>query len=124
MGLGSGIWLPRFRSRPHLFLPVFPPTLAPGSLVNHSEPQCPHLSNEGSFENLWHETLMMLKGHMCKLGRRTLGLLLEPHRLLTCAKLLQWCPILCEPVDCSPPGFSVHGYSAGKNTGVGCHALL
>ena len=24
----------------------------------------------------------------------------------------------------SPPGFSVHGDSPGKNTGVGCHALL
>ena len=26
-----------------------------------------------------------------------------------CAKLLQWCPILCGPTDCSPPGSSVHG---------------
>ena len=26
--------------------------------------------------------------------------------------------------DCSPPGSSVHGDSPGKNTGVGCHALL
>ena len=25
---------------------------------------------------------------------------------------------------CSPPGSSVHGDSPGKNTGVGCHALL
>ena len=31
---------------------------------------------------------------------------------------------LCDPKDCSPPGFSVHGDSPGKNTGVGCHALL
>ena len=28
------------------------------------------------------------------------------------------------PVDCSPPGSSVHGNSLGKNTGVCCHALL
>ena len=28
------------------------------------------------------------------------------------------------PMDCSPPGSSVHGDSPGKNTGVGCHALL
>ena len=28
------------------------------------------------------------------------------------------------PVDCSPPGSSVHGDSPGKNTGVDCHALL
>ena len=27
-------------------------------------------------------------------------------------------------MDCSPPGASVHGDSPGKNTGVGCHALL
>ena len=28
------------------------------------------------------------------------------------------------PMDCSPPGFSVHGDSSGKNTGVGCRALF
>ena len=27
-------------------------------------------------------------------------------------------------MDCSPPGSSVHQDSPGKNTGVGCHALL
>ena len=27
-------------------------------------------------------------------------------------------------MDCSPPGFSVHRDSPGKNTGVGCHVLL
>ena len=27
-------------------------------------------------------------------------------------------------VDCSLPGSSAHGDSPGKNTGVGCHALL
>ena len=31
---------------------------------------------------------------------------------------------LCYPMDCSPPGSSVRGDSPGKNTGVGCHALL
>ena len=33
-------------------------------------------------------------------------------------------PDLCDPMDCSPPGSSVHGDSTGKNTGVGCHAFL
>ena len=33
-------------------------------------------------------------------------------------------PTLCNPMDCSPPGSSVHGDSPGKNTEVGCHALL
>ena len=31
---------------------------------------------------------------------------------------------LSDPMDCSPPGSSVHGDSPGKNTGVGCHTLL
>ena len=25
------------------------------------------------------------------------------------AKSLQWCPTLCDPMDCSPPGSSIHG---------------
>ena len=32
--------------------------------------------------------------------------------------------MLCNPMDYNPPGSSVHGDSPGKNTGVGCHALL
>ena len=36
----------------------------------------------------------------------------------------QSCPTICNPMDCSPSGSSVHGDSPGKNTGVGCHALL
>ena len=31
---------------------------------------------------------------------------------------------LCNPVDCSLPGSSVHEDSPGKNAGVGCRALL
>ena len=31
---------------------------------------------------------------------------------------------LCSPMDCSPPGPSVHGDSPGMNTGIGCHAPL
>ena len=31
---------------------------------------------------------------------------------------------LGNPMDCSPPGSSVHGDSPGKNKGVGCHALF
>ena len=36
----------------------------------------------------------------------------------------QSCPTLCDPMDCSPPGSSVHGDFPGKNIGVGFHALL
>ena len=41
--------------------------------------------------------------------------------MLCCAQL---CLTLCNPMDCSTPGSSVHGDSPGKNTGMGCHALL
>jgi len=36
----------------------------------------------------------------------------------------QSCPTLCDPMGYSPPGFSVHGNTPGKNTEVGCHFLL
>ena len=36
--------------------------------------------------------------------------------------VIQSCLTLCDPMDCSLPGSSVHGDSPGKNTGVGCHA--
>ena len=36
----------------------------------------------------------------------------------------QSCLTLCNPMDCSLPSTSVHGDSPGKNTSVGCHALL
>ena len=36
----------------------------------------------------------------------------------------QLCPTLCNPMDYSLPGSSVHGDSPGKNTGVGCYAFL
>ena len=38
--------------------------------------------------------------------------------------IAQLCLILWDSMDCSLPGSSVHGDSPGKNTGVGCHALL
>ena len=38
--------------------------------------------------------------------------------------LAQSCPALCHPMDFSLPASSAHGDSPGKNTGVGCHALL
>ena len=34
------------------------------------------------------------------------------------------CLNLCIPMDCSLTGSSVHGIFPGKDTGVGCHAIL
>ena len=39
------------------------------------------------------------------------------------AQSLQSCLTLSGPMNCSPPGYSVHGYSPDKNT-VGCHDFL
>ena len=35
-----------------------------------------------------------------------------------------WFVTLCDPVDCSPPGYFVHWDHPSKNTGMGCHALF
>ena len=40
------------------------------------------------------------------------------------ARSFQSCLTLGDPMDCSTPGSSVPGDSPGKNTEVGCHALL
>ena len=41
------------------------------------------------------------------------------YSMCVCAHLVtQSCQTLCDPVDCSLPGSSVHGDSPGKNTGV------
>ena len=39
------------------------------------------------------------------------------------SSVAQSCLTLCDPMNCSQPG-SVHGDSPGKNTEIGCHALL
>ena len=38
--------------------------------------------------------------------------------------ITQLCLTVCYPMDCSPPGSSVHGIFQTQNTGVGCHTLL
>ena len=46
------------------------------------------------------------------------------HMCYAVLSVTQSHPTLCDPWDCSPPGSSVHEDSLGKNTGLGCHALL
>ena len=36
----------------------------------------------------------------------------------------QSCPSLCDPMDFSSPGSSVHGILPGKNIGLDCHSPL
>ena len=40
------------------------------------------------------------------------------------SEVSQLCLTPRDPVDCSPPGSSIHGDFPGKSTGVGCHCLL
>ena len=44
--------------------------------------------------------------------------------LQTCTVLSHLAVSDCDPMDCSLPDSSVHGDSPGKNTRMGCHALL
>ena len=46
------------------------------------------------------------------------------HQSECCAVLSHSAESNSFPVDCSPPGSSVHGDSPGKYTGVSCHPLL
>ena len=53
------------------------------------------------------------------------------HFLLQCMKVksesevAQSCPTPSDPMDCSPPGSSIHGIDfPGNSTRVGCHCLL
>ena len=39
-------------------------------------------------------------------------------------KSLSCVPLFCYPMDCSPPGASIHRDAPGKDIGVGCYALL
>ena len=102
--------------------PTSPPDLPISASVTTFHPH----SHSGS--KLWnHHSLFLLvstlypPSYQCLSGKcLALG---HWHRCVH-AKLLQSCPTLCEPMDCSPPDSSVHGASPGKNTGVGCHALF
>ena len=41
-----------------------------------------------------------------------------------CVLVTQLCLTLCDPMNCSLPGSSIHGNFPRKTTGVGCHFLL
>ena len=45
-------------------------------------------------------------------------------KIMCVCLITQLCPTVSDAMDYNPPGSSVHGYSPGKHTGVGCHAFL
>ena len=46
--------------------------------------------------------------------------MLYSRSLLVICSIFQSCPNLCDPIHCSPPGFSVHGIFQARKTGMGC----
>ena len=62
--------------------------------------------------------LMMAKSFISRFKR-----LLWWRNVCVCL-VTQSCLTLCNPMDCSPPGSSVHEVSPSKNPGVGCPALF
>ena len=53
----------------------------------------------------------------------TFGLKWNQIQYVLCS-VIQSCPTLCDPMDCSLPGSSGNGDSAGQNNGVGSCSLL
>ena len=43
----------------------------------------------------------------------------EPNLTRVHVQSLQWCPALCNPMDCSPPGSSLHGILQNTGRGLG-----
>ena len=65
--------------------------------------------------------LMMLFSEL--IGRRWIQIFVCQVCAVLCL-VAQSRPTLCDPLNCSLPGSSVHWNSPGKCTGMGCHALL
>ena len=77
---------------------------------------------ESSFTD-WHIKLWPLSIWNPTMQERLYSAVKENTVKLLCL-VARSCPTLSGPKDCSPPGFSVHGDSPCKNSGVGSHALL
>ena len=56
-------------------------------------------------------------------GSQCQGILFGTSLAVLCL-VAQSCQTLCDSMDCSLPGSSVHRDSSGKSTGVGCHFLV
>ena len=61
-------------------------------------------------------------GHV--IFRQMVGREMSPIERKKETEVAQSCLTLCDPMDCSLPGSSVHGIFPGNSTGVGCHCLL
>ena len=79
--------------------------------------------------NITEENKVLITGHW---NDSELNRFMSTYLILTtalwnsvCSDLFgKSCTTLCDPMDCSASGSSVHGIFPGKNTGVGCCFLL
>ena len=63
------------------------------------------LQSLGSQRVRWDWVTEQIHTYKQKQDNKVMGF----HIAHATAKLLQSCPTLCYPMDCSPPGFSIHG---------------
>ena len=106
------------------------PASTPTSAAAVSRPFPPHFLSCCPL-CVWEEAQAQSKQRQCFRNKSGLQSIFSSCRVCpinsACCALLrlvaQSCLTLLDPMDCSPPGSSVHGDSAGKNTRVGCHVL-
>ena len=77
---------------------------------------------------VWMQNSFLFRGSQSFLLRSSTNLM-RPAYIMESNPLWKYCvshstQTLCDFMDCSQPGSSVHGDSLGKNTGVGSHSLL
>ena len=109
----------------------FSPTYPMSTLCLHKDgtrvSQHPHVQIEPViFPHTWSSSRMPVRRwlpHLFNCRSQNPRVTVHASCALLCL-VAQLCLTLCDPMDCSPPGSSVHGDSLGKNTGVDCHALL
>ena len=96
--------------------------------VSNPRVPCAHLSEHPAHRMLFHRIGPHVRGSLSLSTTlwtlRVLVSLLFFDLFISVCLVAQACPTLGDPMDCSPPGSSVHGNSPGKKTGVGCHPLL
>ena len=73
---------------------------------------------------LWFEIAIYLLFFVWLMTVKTVNIFYYCDSSVLVVLVAQLCPTVCDAMDCSPPGSSVHGDSPGKNTLVGCHTLL
>ena len=90
-------------------------------IVHTPPPHCNYSGDHARYSHISHPLKLPYTGIIHSLIKHYF----YNHTLYVCVcACAQSCPTLCNPMDCSLQGSSVHGIFPGKTTGVGCHFLL